>query len=163
MNDKASLQNLNDIVEPAAAAWWPPAPGWYVLAAILLVLLCWQAFRSWRRWRLNAYRRQALAELSTIRTECDETRLREVPGLLKRSALSVWPRESVASLSGAAWHRFLDTTGGMGQFADGAGRVLDQLAYLDRQEAHIEPADSKLLLDAAESWLKQHRRPAESA
>ena len=41
MNDPGSLQNLNDIVVPGPVAWWPPAPGWYVLAAFALAGLAW--------------------------------------------------------------------------------------------------------------------------
>ena len=39
MGDPGSLQNLNDIVAPAPVAWWPPAPGWWMLAALLATLL----------------------------------------------------------------------------------------------------------------------------
>ena len=35
MNDPGSLQNLNDIVVPGPVAWWPLAPGWYLLLAVL--------------------------------------------------------------------------------------------------------------------------------
>ena len=45
MNDSGSLQNLNDIVIPDPVAWWPPAPGWYVLAAILLIIFTLLAIR----------------------------------------------------------------------------------------------------------------------
>jgi uncharacterized protein YjiS (DUF1127 family) len=160
MNDAASLQNLNDIVVPAPAAWWPLAPGWYVLAAILLALLAWLAFRQWQRWRRNRYRRQALAELSAIRAGGDAGLLRQVPELLKRAALSAWPRDEVAGLSGAAWHRFLDDAAGMERFRGSAGEILDRLAYAGRGDGPPDPAEAVLLLDAAEAWLKQHRLPA---
>ena len=39
MNDAGSLQNLNDIVLPAPVGWWPPAPGWWLLSALLLSAL----------------------------------------------------------------------------------------------------------------------------
>ena len=60
MSDPGSLQNLNDIVLPDAVAWWPPAPGWYAVLAVLLALLLWLSFRALRAWRRNIYRRQAL-------------------------------------------------------------------------------------------------------
>lgn len=162
MSDSASLQNLNDIVVPGPVAWWPPAPGWYVLAVIFLAGLAWLAIRQWRRWRHNAYRRQALAELSSIREEGSPGRLQEVPELLKRTALSVWPRQSVAALSGAAWHRFLDESANMGQFCGDAGKTLDLLAYAGRDKRPLETMDAGPVLDAAECWLKQHKRHVES-
>ena len=48
MSDPGSLQNLHDIVVPGPAAWWPPAPGWYVLAAVALSVGEWCLYQ--RRW-----------------------------------------------------------------------------------------------------------------
>ena len=159
-NDSASLQNLNDIVVPPPVPWWPLAPGWYVVAAALLFLLSWLLFRQWQRWRRNTYRRQALAELSSIRAGGDDGQIRRVPELLKRTALSAWPRQQVAGLSGAAWHGFLDDAAGMERFRGSAGEILDRLAYAGRGDDPPDPAEALLLLDAAEAWLKQHRLAA---
>ena len=63
MNDAGSLQNLNDIVVPGPVAWWPLAPAWYVLAAVLLAVIVMLAVHRWRNWRQNRYRRQSLTEL----------------------------------------------------------------------------------------------------
>ncbi|NCF62467.1 MAG: DUF4381 family protein [Gammaproteobacteria bacterium] len=152
MNDAGSLQNLNDIVVPGPVSWWPLATGWYVLAALLIVILLILAIRQWRQWRRNRYRRQALAQLSSIRK--GETGLQQLPFLLKRAAISAWPREQVASLSGPPWHRFLDETGGAERFCDGAGEILDRLSYA---EAGQGGTDRGIVLDAAEYWLKHHR------
>lgn len=162
MSDSASLQNLNDIVVPDPVAWWPPAPGWYLLAVIVLAVVAWLAVRQWRRWQHNAYRRQALAALSSIREEGSAERLREVPELLKRTALSVWPRESVAALSGVAWHRFLDESANITLFCGDAGKTLDQLSYAGRDNIPLASTDKAPVLDAAECWLKQHHRQAQS-
>jgi hypothetical protein len=155
MNNPGSLQNLNDIVAPAAAGWWPVAPGWYVVAGLFLAGLVIVALRQWRRWRRNRYRRLALEQLAVIRS--DKEALSQLPQLLKRAALCAWPREEVASLSGAAWHRFLDETAGTGKFGQGAGELLDQLSYNSAgREAWDSPA-RELVLDAAEFWLQHHQ------
>jgi hypothetical protein len=158
MNDGGSLQNLNDIVVPGPVGWWPLAPGWYVLATLALIAVLVMAVRQWRRWRQNRYRRQAMMELSSIRRSASGESLRQLPELLKRTALSAWSREKVASLNGRAWHRFLDGSAGMDRFCSGAGDILDQLAYAG--VGAPLPADSELkqVLDAAELWLKQHLR-----
>lgn len=158
MTDAASLQNLNDIVLPPAVALWPPAPGWYVVAAGLLMLLSWLGLRFWRGWRDNRYRRHALAEFSSLRGGRGDL-LFELPGLLKRTALAVWPRESVASLTGEAWHRFLDHSAGIDRFRGGAGATLDLLAYTGQEHAQLQERDVVQLLDAAEYWLKHHNGP----
>ena len=38
-SDPGSLDRLHDIVSPPPAPWWPPAPGWYALGLIVLLLL----------------------------------------------------------------------------------------------------------------------------
>ena len=162
MNDAGNLQNLNDIIVPGPVDWWPPAPGWYVLGAIALITLVVLAVRLWRRWQGNCYRRQAMTELALIRSQASPERLQQLPVLLKRAALSAWPREEVASLTGLAWHRFLDESAGMDHFCSGAGDTLDQLAYAGSGEA--SPADPELhqVLEATEFWLKNHLRQTEA-
>jgi len=156
--DAGSLQNLHDIVAPGAVAWWPPAPGWYVVGLLSLLLLVWLAWRQTRQWRKNRYRRQALRELSEIRRHGDDASLREVPELLKRTAVSAWPRAEVASLSGPAWHRFLDESARMSRFTDAAGALLDHFAYAGSEARPLATEDSAQFLDAAEYWLVHHRR-----
>ena len=160
MNDPASLQNLNDIVLPASVPWWPPAPGWYVLSAVVLGVLLILALRGWRRWRRNAYRRQALASVAAMRAERLE--LQYLPGLLKRAALSAWPRRQVAGLHGRAWHEFLDESGGGGRFDEGAGSILDRLSYAGAGTEPPDAADRLRVLEAAETWLRRHRVPSEA-
>ena len=63
----------------------------------------------------------------------------------------------MASLSGAAWHRFLDETAGMDSFRAGSGATLDSLAYAGRDQPALPEADVKKAIDAAELWLKSHR------
>ena len=159
MNDAGSLQNLNDIVVHGPLAWWPLAPGWYVLLGMGLVMLLVLTVLHWRRWRRNRYRRQALAELSSIRTTASAECMRGLPELLKRAALSVWKREEVASLSGQEWHRFLDRTAGMELFSAGVGEMLDRLAYGDIDLPTDQESGFGQVLDAAETWLKRHVGP----
>lgn len=157
MDDPGSLQNLNDIVTPGAIAWWPPAPGWYAVLAVLVVLLAWGAFRSLVWWRRNIYRRQALRELQAIRAEGASSAAR-IPPLLKRVALSAWPRPSVAHLSGREWHGFLDRTAAMDRFSDGGtGALLDSVSYVPNPGSALPGEVFERVCKAAEFWIRNHR------
>ena len=159
MSDSGSLQNLHDIVVPGPVGWWPLAPGWYVVGGAFALLLLWAAVRAFRHWRRNRYRGQALNELVRLRRQGAGAAMQQLPVLLKRAALSAWPRGTVARLTGEEWHRFLDETGGEGRFVDGAGPILDRLVY---GAGAVSSGEAARALDAAEAWLRSHRRPPES-
>jgi hypothetical protein len=99
--DPTSLDRLHDLVLPSAVPWWPPAPGWYVVLALLVLAAGWLAWRFWKRRRANAYRRAALRRLATLR---DAPAIAE---LLRRTALAIMPRPVVAAKTGTAWTDWL--------------------------------------------------------
>jgi hypothetical protein len=158
--DPASLERLHDVVSLPPVSWWPVAPGWYGLAfvaTVALIALLWRL----RRHRLrDRYRHEALAELATLRTAT-----LPVPSavahrmvLLKRTALSAYPRTEVASLSGAGWWRYLDEHVDEALFAPGLGAECEILAYRDQDPDESEEAASRLeQFDlAVEQWILRH-------
>ena len=155
MSDPGSLQNLNDIVAPAPVAWWPPAPGWYALAVLLLLLLTWWGFRGLRSWPQGRYRREALQSLKGI-SESGPLAAAALPDLLKRVALSAWPREEIAGLVGHEWHRFLDRAAGTDRFEGEAGRRLEQAAYAPDRLAEDDFRD---LCADVDWWIRHHAPP----
>lgn len=162
-SDPASLENLHDLVVPAPVPWWPPAPGWYWLAGVIVLLAVWSVWQAHRRYRANGYRRAALAEFGSLAREAADPAaadmaLRALPALLKRTALAAFPRARVAAFSGPPWWAFLDRTSAGSGFVGGGGPVLDKLAY--DPSARVEPAERRVLLAAAETWLRCHRRDA---
>jgi hypothetical protein len=163
MTDTASLQNLHDIVVPGPVASWPPAPGWYLVIAIAGAVLLVSAWRGWKHWRRNRYRGQALRELDRIRRGQEGANARQLPELLKRAALSAWPREEVAALAGPDWHRFLDDAAGMECFGSHVGPVLDRLAWSPGPDGLPSEAECAAAMEAVRSWLKNHRAPREQA
>lgn len=95
---------------PGAVGWWPLAPGWWVLA--LLVLCSVVALVVWWKRRKADPRRACLAELEKVKQRFydsadDSELLVNCSTLLKRSALTLFPRKTVASLSGDRWIEFL--------------------------------------------------------
>ena len=157
MNDPGSLQQLNDIVMPGPVGVWPPAPGWYAVIAVVLALVLWAGFRALKARRRDAYRREAMAELDRIRAQ-GHGAAHLVPELLKRTALSAWPREEVADLNGSAWHAFLDQTGATQDFGSGMGSALDKLSYAGRDAPGLPAAEYEQVCRVAEAWIRRHQR-----
>jgi hypothetical protein len=154
MDDQADLSHLADIAVPSPIAWWPPAPGWWILAVALMVALAILAGEAIRRYRRNAYRRIALAELAAIRPTNDPAGLMAISAVLKRVALVAYPRIEVASLTGAAWLAFLDRTAGTEAFTKGPAAGLDQAAFAASE------AKTEAILAAARRWVTSHRTEA---
>ena len=160
--DPASLQNLNDIVLPAQVSWWPLASGWYFLFAVLLILFAWFGYRSLTRWSGNRYRRAALAEFQSVEQDLQDTAvrddcLRKIPVLIKRTALSAYPRNQVASLTGKDWHQFLNSKLKNQPFTDSVAGTLDRVSYSAGDLTDLDPQSVTALLKATYHCLKHHR------
>ena len=117
--DPADLSNLHDIVLPVPVSYWPPAPGWWILALAMLAVAVILIVRLVARYRRNAYRRAALRELDAIGPAVDGASAMHISAVLKRTALVAFPREQVAGLTGPAWLAFLDRTGHTEAFGRG--------------------------------------------
>ncbi|MBK1720129.1 DUF4381 domain-containing protein [Thiocystis violacea] len=150
------LAELRDWHLPDPLSWWPPAPGWW-LAAALVLLAVGLAARWWlKRWRATAVVRATRRQLDALgwQLEADGDARRysaALSRLLKRLALARYPRERVAGLSGYGWLEFLDATGGGGGFSQGAGRVLVESAYRPETEAQPDP---ERLRELVLGWVK---------
>jgi hypothetical protein len=158
--DPTSLDNLHDIVAgpPIPISF---APGLYFLTVAAFALIGWAVWYEWRRWKANAYRRAALGELKALEARASSAdqrgqALADVAALLKRTALAAWPRETVASLSGADWLEFLDRTGAGPPFSKGAGRLIAEIPYNPRAAEHIDAKSTSELFEIAKSWVTKH-------
>jgi hypothetical protein len=162
------LSELHDIALPTPVSWVPQTVGWYVLAAALLVAAAWWVVRAIQRHRANLYRREASAELSSLRQRlysdaAPERRaaLRALPELVRRTALSATAdREAAAALVGEPWLGYLDAAYGGRGFSAGPGRLLGEVGYLGPDGlSRIDPAAAGELLAEVDRWIRTHRGP----
>lgn len=146
---------LRDIHLPAEPGFWPPAPGWWVLATLLLVLLFWTGRILLRRYRLQRQRQRILAMLDELEpgNEITTEKLAQISSLLRRLALMRYPHQQVASLIGTAWLHFLDESGGGGRFSHGPGQVLASGPY---QSALNTDLDAQALSTLLRDWIKKN-------
>lgn len=109
MNESDPLANLRDIHLPEPPGAWPPAPGWWLLA--LLIVLATVALCLWlyRKRRREAWRREALADLPAPggATTRDISYYSALNQLLKRAARICHPGAGTDRLSGERWQEFL--------------------------------------------------------
>ena len=156
----ADLQALQEIALPAPVSWLPQTVGWLVVSIAILLALALFGWRRWRHWRANQYRRDALAELAAIEQKLqrdDQQALRQLPALLKRTALGCTPRLQVAALSGADWLRFLERSAPGVELAGATGQQLWQLAYApDAALRNMPRNEIDALCTLARRWIRHH-------
>jgi Domain of unknown function (DUF4381) len=150
--DPTNLDRLHDVIVPPPVPWWPPAPGWVVVGFLLALVLVYWLIRGVRHWQSNSYRREALELLETAHSSGAE-----LATLIKRVALSVYPRARVASLTGEKWLTFLDQTGRTDAFTKGSGRWIARLAYEPQLSASLPDAERRGLIAAVRHWITRHR------
>jgi hypothetical protein len=143
--DATSLDRLHDLVLPPLLPWWPRAPGWYVLLALLSLAVVWISWRYWKRWRANAYRREALRQLKQFH---------DVPAialLLRRTALAVAPRSEIAAKTGSAWADWL-----AGQCPESMDPEVKKLLSFGVYGLPGAEQDVRLLRNYAACWITHY-------
>ncbi|WP_347987229.1 DUF4381 domain-containing protein [Methylomonas sp. AM2-LC] len=144
---------LKDIHFPEAVSIWPLAPGWYMLA-VLILLCCFGVVYLYKRLKSKTVLKVAAKVLVTIRADENLDNLQTLGALstwLRRVAISNAPRSDVASLSGSDWLSYLDTHLHDAPFSKGIGRCLAESQY---QRSAPEDLDLDALFKLCERWLK---------
>lgn len=164
MNGNQTVQ-LRDIHLPASPDMWPPAPGWWVLATLILFLAGWSYLKvsAYRRQKkkLNQQRQAVFEALRPIEnkllSETDSEDINKDIGqlniVLRQLALMHFPQSEIASLSGKQWLAFLDKSGATQQFSNGAGRVLADAPYL-AEAKYISKSEIKALIKLVKNWIQ---------
>lgn len=147
---------LRDIHLPGPVPWWPPAPGWWLLAALALAGLIVLALRYYRQRKI----RTALHALRGVETalaggaepvEC----LQHVSMLLRRFAMTAASDArapgAIAGLVGEPWLAYLDGAWQRPGFRQGPGRLLLQGPYARAESVTRDEVGEVVRL--ARDWL----------
>lgn len=140
---------LRDIHLPVEPAWWPPAPGWWLVAALVALGLAWLLRRYAQARRLQRARRALREEMDRLRAEAPDgaAQVAAMSMLLRRAAKRYAP--DALTLRDAEWLRFLDGNDAAQPFSQGAGRLLLDGPYRPR----IEQEEADALTDAVRKRL----------
>jgi hypothetical protein len=161
------LDQLAPLVRPEPVSFWPPAPGWWVVLGLLLVLpvlviIIWRYRRKFPvepelsdEEHLEGPRRKALSELAQLPRPYGKPAgpwLQSLNALLKRLCIARYPDSHCQTLSGRAWLAFLDTR----CTAAGLTRwmVLVEGAY--RPDCQLDDKTIDGLYAAVSTWVRKH-------
>ena len=98
------LAQLKDIHLPANVHSYPIAPGWWLLALVILTLVIYGALKLRQYIVKRKAQKKALKQLSTT------TEVSAIVSLLKWAAIQYFPRAQVAALTGESFKAFLIAT-----------------------------------------------------
>ena len=162
----AQLSGLRDIHLPHAVSWWPLAPGWWVLATLVVASLI-VAFIIHRK-RKRSLKQAAIRELATLAdryTSDDNIQAlaSEVGVLIRRVALRLPDGHKYANVQGTGWIDYLASLpGGMQR---SIAQYLTIAPYAEPATAAAslkqDPASSKeisrtAIISEADVWIRRH-------
>jgi hypothetical protein len=152
------LDQLADIHLPDGVSWWPLAPGWWILLTLVILLAI--GFFIWRKRKArNNYRLIAQQELARIYGEYQSSQnaaayLQALSLLLRRTALTAYPRTFNASIKGNEWLQWLGSVcpESQGAFSGETGKALLIGPYQKNPQV-----DVGALQQLSELWISKHR------
>jgi len=162
----SGLDQLQPLISPPVQGFWPPAPGWWLLALLMPLL----GVGLWylRRWLLgkrtlpraeqplDPLRLAALEELARLPKPYDGAPagawLQQLNGLLKRLCRNHYPASQSHTLNGRQWLAFLDNrcpAAGLTRWM-----VLGEGAY--KPECKLDDKAIAGLNQAIDTWIRKH-------
>jgi hypothetical protein len=151
---------LRDIHLPGPIGWWPPAPGWWLVAALVLVAAALYGVHYYR----GRHKRAALRAMTRVRTALEQGAepvacLQFLSTTLRRFAMTAGARTAgepdVAGLIGERWLEYLDGRWDRTEFSAGLGKQLLAAPYARPNSIAREKAIQLAALCAA--WLAAQR------
>ena len=158
MNPTIDLSQLplRDIHLPGPIGWWPPAIGWWLLAALALVGIALYAVHYYRA----RHKRAALKAMTRVHAALEQGAepvacLQFLSTILRRFAMTSVARAAsapdVAGLIGERWLRYLDGCWQRTDFSAGLGKRLLAAPY--GRPNSVERATALELTALCMAWL----------
>ena len=159
------VPNLEPLRLPPEPPFWPPAPGWWLLALVVLALGLFLRHRRGRHPLVAApvieenseedLRSTALAELTRLPRPYGAPAgpwLQALNALLKRLCRASYPDQISQTLSGRDWLAFLDSRCP----AAGLTRYMILVDGGYRPDLRLEDRTIDGLQDAVATWIRKH-------
>ncbi len=155
-----SVIPLRPLHLPNPISWWPLAPGWWIVIASLILIICLICFRIWQKYKYNAPKRFALKVLKKIEADYQLNRndlvlIRKISELLRRTMLAYQPRCEIAGLTGDDWMKCLDQGLSLPYFQTEGAEILLKFPYQDKN-IKLKNNDIDKLLRVVRMRLSMH-------
>jgi hypothetical protein len=149
---------LRDIHGLDAVPWWPIAPGWWLIAGLMALLIVAAAGRYWLLYHgpWVGWRGDARRQLRTLKKTLPVADPRDIAGrlseLLRRIAMAHSGRREAAGLTDQEWLQWLATQDNSGFDWEQRGQLLLTAPYMPPALAVAKDELSALIV-AARRWI----------
>jgi len=148
--------DLGPLYEPDAVRFSFETPGWYVLVIFLLLVAVFLFFKWLKRYRKNAYRREAIKTITRIEQNSlnrnEANQLNDTLVLLKLVAIEAFGRQEVAQLYGDEWLEFLESKGKNTPFT----HYKQYIAKTLNVTISLDPKETRTLIELSKQWINTH-------
>jgi len=149
----ANTIQLRDIHLPDAISWWPPAIGWWILLALILLSL-YLLPKLYRRLTYVSLNTLCLKDLEIIQSayKAEKNALESIQALsklLRQISMTYNDRDKVAHLTGEQWTNTLNALTEKDYFTDEHKKQLMNAPY--QKESNI---DIEGLFTVTQQWIK---------
>jgi len=151
------LEKLVETQSPESISWLPQTLGWKILAGIALLLIIRKSYHTYKNYQRNAYRREAIAWLEQCQQANNIDLYKQLPALLRKTALSAYKRTDITQLTGSQWENWLDQQCQQSSFSTSCPNVLQQLSYMPINASDVHSDQHQVLLMQITLWVKHHR------
>ena len=146
---------LRDIHLPDAIAWWPPAFGWWIVAAVLVLLGIAFCVRTWQHRRHRAARRAISQIVRALDAGAEPADcVGDVSIVLRRFAMTMNRKSAdVAGLAGEAWLEYLAGRTQDPEFSTGSARLLLDAPY--RAAGNVTAEQAQAICRVCVDWVNR--------
>ncbi|NCD71244.1 DUF4381 domain-containing protein [Mucilaginibacter agri] len=154
-------EQIGKLIEPQPVPFTFNTPGWYVLGALLLILLAGLILLLIKYYQLNRYRKHALLLLASTEKKYTEVNAFELlvydaNMLVKRIAMSRYGRQRVSGLRDGEWIGFINTTWHEKSFDSKDEVLINETIYQSGQSVSAD--DAQAFTNKVRRWIRKHKR-----
>lgn len=143
------LEQLRDVHNPDAISWWPLAPGWWIIIALVILIGTLLIIRVYLKKRHHRFARSAVNELKQLQLESEPRWLAKSQNIMRRASLCYISSPEVSRMNQAQWIAFLQSTG-QGSLSKETLQKLKDLPFQPAQAT--EHLDKEAMLNEFTQW-----------
>ena len=147
------ISMLDDVNAGQSISYVPSTPVWPWIFLGISLMAAFFGFRLLKHLRKERYRKLACLEIESLADLKGPAFVIQVSQIMKKTALTAYPRKQIAQLHGQKWLRFLELSCKGTQFTQGIGQALAASSYMP-----VADVDEKELGVLAKKWVKTHKR-----